>query len=76
MAAMTELKDRAVRVMASDLEEMLEVANAVAWAKASLPDQMAAANAVRRSIHALNRKPSATQLEVIALRYDRLLRTL
>ena len=74
--AMTDLRDRAGRVAPRDFEAMLAIAEAVLAGEGSLPDQITAAFVLQRSIRALDRKPSGAKLQVVAVRFDKLLRAL
>ena len=73
---MTNLRERASRIESEDLEAMLGLAEEVRWDLDAMPNQIAAAEALKRSILVLNKSQSTTKLEVVKARFDKLVMTL
>ena len=55
---------------------MLSLAEEVRWDLDAVPNQIAAADALKRSILALNKSQSSTKLEVVRARFAKLVMTL
>lgn len=73
---MSELRERANRIPSDDFAALLQLAEDVKWNLDALPYQIAAAEALKRSIQSLKREYNATKLEVVKVRYAKLLRAL
>ena len=73
---MSSLRERASRIESEDLEAMLSLAEEVRWDLDAVPNQIAAADALKRSILALNKSQSSTKLEVVRARFAKLVMTL
>lgn len=66
---MTDLiKERAKRIEFDEVVSMMEVARDIRMSESSRPDQVDAANAVKRSIHSLDKSPTPTKIEVLRVR--------
>jgi hypothetical protein len=73
---MSDVKERANRVASDDFAALLQLADDVRWDLDSLPNQIAAAEALKRSIQSLVREHSDMKFEVVKVRYAKLMATL
>jgi hypothetical protein len=73
---MNEIKDRALNIGLDEDVAMMEVVRDILRSAHSLPTQISAANAVKRSILSIDRGATEMKLEVLRLRWARLLLTL
>ena len=73
---MSELRDRAENIPGDDFAALLKLAEDVRWDIDALPIQIAAAEALKRSLRSLELDYSPLKIEVVKVRHAKLITAL